>query len=171
MVRLQVMVKLLVVARLQVVVRPQVAVRLWVISSTSFNFLSEYFGLCTWMYPPGPQRSKPIVPPKLLMSPWCWVLVKHYGFYFTNPKQTTLLIESQEENEDLVPTGLCFVVVYILLAILYIISSPQHHRMQKNNADHVLKEWGTLNKLPWPIRIYQRAKGQENHVIEIWLEL
>ena len=56
---------------------------------------------------------------------------KKGGFFISNSKQTTSLLESQEENEDLVPTGLRAIVVYILLAILYIISPPTPQNTEK----------------------------------------
>ena len=107
---------------------------------------------------------------KLLMSPWCWLLEKNDGFSFSMSKQTTLLLKSQEEDEDLVPTGLWGIVVYILLANLYIISSPNTTKCRKI-MQIMSQRSAVLNKPPWPIRIYRRAKGHENHVIVIWLEL
>ena len=52
-------------------------------------------------------------------------------FLQSNSKQTTSLLESQEENEDLVPTGLWAIVAYIFLANLYIISPPIPQNAEK----------------------------------------
>ena len=96
--------------------------RLW-LGPWSFLQLSSTFYLSILAFP-GPQGSKPIVPPKLLMSPWCWVWLKFDEFSISNSKQKTSLLESREEHEDLVPNGLWAIVAYIFLANLYTISPP-----------------------------------------------
>ena len=100
--RPQVVVRPQVVARLQVVAKLQVVVRLRVISSTFFKFLSEYFGSseCTHLV------LKEASHLCLQNSHEDEFGLKNDEFSISNSKQTTLLLESQEENEDLVPTGL-----------------------------------------------------------------
>ena len=105
------------------------------------------------------------------MSPWCWVLVQKWWIFLQQFKADNLTPwESRRKwrfGSNWFMRHCCLYFVGYLVHHLF----PQHHRMQKSNADHVSNECSTQNKLPWPIRVYQRAKGQENHVILIWLEL
>ena len=114
-------------ARLQAEARLHVKIRIYVISGFYLNILA-FTPECTHQVL---REASQLCLQNCSRANDIKLWLKNDWFSSTNSKQITLLLESQEENEDLVPTGIWGIVVYILLPILYIMSSPNTKECRK----------------------------------------